>query len=99
MKLILTVIAVCTIVTVNAQRPAAKEFFQIPHITPIQDQGLPSSDLRNVVDTIVPVSFIPANQGGLGCFTGYVSTDSGYVTGNNQYGDQEKAQFYGLSHM
>jgi hypothetical protein len=55
---------------------------------------------RNVIDTVTPVSFIPANEGGLGCFTGiYNAPDTGYVSGNNQYGDLAKAQFYSLSQM
>ncbi len=59
-----------------------------------------SKSERDYIDTIKPLSFIPQNDGGLGCFTGvYSATDSGYVAGNNKYGDLEKAQFYNLSQM
>ena len=55
---------------------------------------------RNYIDTVMPISFIPQNEGGLGCFTGvYHAPDSGYVSGNNKYGDLDKAQFYILSKM
>lgn len=55
---------------------------------------------RNFIDTVMPISFIPQNEGGLGCFTGvYNAPDSGYVTGNNKYGDLDKAQFFSLSKM
>ncbi|MEO5674982.1 MAG: T9SS type A sorting domain-containing protein [Chitinophagales bacterium] len=78
---------------VNAQRSGAVFF-------PLQNQTVGGSDLRDITDTIMPLSFIPASEGGLGCFTGiYSSPDSGYVTGNNQYGDLEKAQFFALSQM
>lgn len=59
-----------------------------------------SASVRGFTDTLIPISFIPVNEGGLGCFTGYYnSPDSGYVSGNNQYGDREKAQFYSLTKM
>jgi hypothetical protein len=55
---------------------------------------------RDFIDTLLPLSFVPGNEGGLGCFTGYYnSPDSGYVSGNNQYGDVEKAQFFSLTQM
>ncbi len=93
MKLILTLIALFGLTVANAQRTGAVFF-------PAQNQNISSSGLRDVTDTIIPVSFIPANEGGLGCFTGiYTSPDSGFVTGNNQYGDLEKAQFYDLARM
>src|SRR5438477_12145131 len=76
----------------SAQRPISN-FLTIPN------QNVLSSYLRNVIDTIVPASFIPANQGGLGCFTGIYFSDSGYVTGNNAYGYLEKAQFLDLAPM
>ncbi|MBS1657302.1 MAG: T9SS type A sorting domain-containing protein [Bacteroidetes bacterium] len=58
------------------------------------------SSTRDFVDTLMPLSFIPGNEGGLGCFTGYYnSPDSGYISGNNQYGDVEKAQFFSLTQM
>ncbi|HYV91045.1 MAG TPA: hypothetical protein VE978_04655 [Chitinophagales bacterium] len=74
----------------NAQRTVS-DFFQM------ENQNVQASGLRNVIDTIMPVSFIPSGQGGLGCFTGIYSSDSGYVCGNNAYGDLEKAQFYALT--
>lgn len=93
MRLMMTMIAVCAIITANAQRP-------VGDFVPIQNHNIPFSNLRNVVDTILPLSFIPVNEGGMGCFTGiYPAPDSGYVSGNNQYGDLEKAQFYDLARM
>lgn len=48
-------------------------------------------------DTLVLKSFQPVQQGGLGCFLGYYPAEGGgYVTGNNVYGDREKAQFFSL---
>ena len=89
----MSVIAVCAVIKTNAQRSAGDFFL-------MQDPDVPISNLRNVIDTIVPLSFIPVSEGGLGCFTGiYPAPDSGYVTGNNQYGDLEKAQFYDLGRM
>lgn len=86
-------IAVCAILIADAQRPVGNFF-------PMENQNIPTSILRNVIDTVIPVSFIPVSQSGLGCFTGiYSSPDSGYVTGNNQYGDLQKAQFYDLQRM
>lgn len=55
---------------------------------------------REYIDTVKAASFIPQNDGGLGCFTGiYPAPDSGYVTGNNKYGDLQKAQFFSLHQM
>lgn len=59
-----------------------------------------TGDTRDYIDTIMPLSFISIAEGGLGCETGiYPATDSGYVTGNNQYGDLQKAQFFSLHQM
>ncbi len=56
--------------------------------------------IREVLDTIQTLGWIPLQQGGLGCFTGYYgATGGGYVSGNNVYGDREKAQFYSLSQL
>ncbi len=93
MRLLITMILLFNLSAVNAQRSGAVFF-------PLQNQTNGGSDLRDITDTILPLSFIPASEGGLGCFTGiYSSPDSGYVTGNNQYGDLEKAQFFALSQM
>ncbi|MBA2407720.1 MAG: T9SS type A sorting domain-containing protein [Chitinophagales bacterium] len=54
---------------------------------------------RDYLDTLKPASFVSQNEGGYGCFTGVYNADSGYVSGNNDYGDLEKAQFYNLSEM
>jgi hypothetical protein len=76
-----------------AQRP----YGDFTHVTNM-NSGFNST--RDVTDTVVPLSFIPQNEGGLGCFTGvYDAPDSGYVTGNNKYGDLEKAQFFSLAEM
>ena len=93
MKIFLTIsfMLVCSFLS-SAQRSGSNFF-------PIQNQNTPSPLLRNVIDTILPKSFIPANQGGLGCFTGIYFSDSGFVSGNNAYGDWEKAEFYDLSLM
>lgn len=59
-----------------------------------------SDGVRDYVDTVKASSFIPASEGGLGCATGlYTAPDSGYVAGNNKYGDLQKAQFYSLHKM
>ncbi|MCS6917846.1 MAG: hypothetical protein RMK52_09685 [Chitinophagales bacterium] len=51
-------------------------------------------------DTLLLKSFMPVQQGGLGCFTGYYPiAGGGYVSGNNNYGDKEKAQFFSLKAM
>jgi hypothetical protein len=78
---------------VNAQRA-------VTVFKPLSYNASTFASTRNVIDTLVPLGFIPANEGGLGCFTGYYnSPDSGYVSGNNQYGDLEKAQFFSLTQM
>ncbi len=65
----------------------------------VQQMALGTS-LREGLDTIQTLSWIPLQQGGLGCFTGYYgATGGGYVSGNNVYGDREKAQFYSLSQL
>jgi hypothetical protein len=76
----------------SAQRPYGA--FQPMNLT------APPVSERDYIDTVKPLSFIPINEGGLGCFTGvYSAPDSGYVAGNNKYGDREKAQFFSLSKM
>jgi hypothetical protein len=71
-----------------------------PVFTPFSSPEKGTGNIRGFIDTLVPLSFVPANDGGLGCFTGYYSSpDSGYVSGNNQYGDLRKAQFFSLSAM
>lgn len=63
----------------------------------VQNDSEASPAIRESTDTLVPLSFVPVNQGGLGCFTGFYQSDSGFVSGNNNYGDLEKAQFFSLS--
>jgi hypothetical protein len=59
-----------------------------------------TSTNREYIDTVMAASFVPLNEGGLGCATGvYAAPDTGYVTGNNNYGDLQKAQFYSLHQM
>ena len=61
---------------------------------PLSCQQENSDGVRDYVDTVKALSFIPAGEGGLGCTTGlYAAPDSGYVAGNNKYGDLQKAQF------
>jgi Secretion system C-terminal sorting domain len=61
-----------------------------------------SISTRSLTDTLLPLSFVPVDEGGLGCSTGIYpangrTPDSGYVSGNNQYGDREMAQFMSIS--
>lgn len=93
MKFFMLLIVMLSFLTADAQRSHG-EFATVSGAEQLHN------GLRDVTDTILPPSFIPASEGGLGCFTGiYASPDSGYVTGNNQYGDLEKAQFYSLSQL
>src|SRR4030095_2602271 len=56
------------------------------------------SNNRNIIDTVYPLSFVPVSDGGLGCFTGvYTAPVAGYVSGNNQFRDREKAQYFDMS--
>ncbi|MBK9732032.1 MAG: T9SS type A sorting domain-containing protein [Chitinophagaceae bacterium] len=67
---------------------------------PINIQLSNPGDTRDYIDTLKATSFISQDAGGLGCETGiYPAPDSGYVTGNNKYGDLQKAQFYSLHQM
>ncbi|MCY7409787.1 MAG: T9SS type A sorting domain-containing protein [Chitinophagales bacterium] len=92
LKIYITLAAVFVFVSANAQRTSSS-------FLPFQN-NISSPQLREVVDTIYLPSFIPVFEGGLGCFTGvYAAPDSGYVSGNNQYGDLAKAQFYSLSKL
>src|SRR5215471_261190 len=64
---------------------------------PLQNRSQ-SISARSTIDTLIPLSFVAADRGGLACFTGiYSAPDSGYVSGNNQYGDQAMAQFMSIS--
>lgn len=59
-----------------------------------------TSTNRDYIDTVMALSFVPLSEGGMGCATGvYAAPDTGYVTGNNNYGDLQKAQFYSLHQM
>ncbi|MCS6991613.1 MAG: T9SS type A sorting domain-containing protein [Chitinophagales bacterium] len=66
-------------------------------------KATPNSSIKSIYlnrlweDTLRLKSFVPVQQGGLGCFLGYYAAPAGgYVTGNNVYGDREKAQFFSL---
>lgn len=54
---------------------------------------------RDYFDTLKAKSFIPPSEGGLGCATGIYPADTGYVSGNNAFGDLQKAQFFSLHQM
>lgn len=54
---------------------------------------------RDYFDTLKAGSFIPQSEGGLGCATGIYPADTGYVSGNNTFGDLQKAQFFSLHQM
>lgn len=58
-----------------------------------------ASGTRDYFDTLMAGSFIPQSEGGLGCATGIYPADTGYVSGNNSYGDLQKAQFFSLHQM
>ena len=44
------------------------------NFTPIPNTSFTSASVRNEIDTLTPISFIPVNKGGLGCFTGYYNS-------------------------
>jgi len=93
MKFFFAAFLLFVVTAVNAQRNA-----KVFH--PSANLISSGASVRNFIDTIKPLSFVPVNEGGLGCFTGYYnSPDSGYVSGNNSYGDLEKAQFFSLTQM
>ncbi len=66
----------------------------------LNDFVQPASATRDYIDTVMAPSFVPQNEGGMGCPTGvYTTPDTGYVTGNNNYGDLQKAQFFSLPQL
>jgi len=86
-KITLIILAVFTVGIINAQRTVETETMVAPF-------GIVNFDQSKANDTIFPPSAL------MPCFdtlTYYQAGAAGYVTGNNQYGDTEKAQkFLGI---
>ncbi|MEO6168995.1 MAG: T9SS type A sorting domain-containing protein [Chitinophagales bacterium] len=92
-RILLTTLSILFSYYSFAQRPVGNF---VPKYISANEGG----NTRDYIDTVKATSFIPQNEGGLGCFAGiYPAPDSGYVTGNNKYGDLQKAQFFSLHQM